>query len=48
VFADIPKQCGATLRRLGPLDVVRLKVGATATDLAAYVPCVGAALEQSA
>jgi hypothetical protein len=47
-FADIPKHSGATLRRLGPLDVVRLNAGASATDLASYVPCVGAALAQSA
>src|SRR5690606_22381617 len=47
-YVDVPKYCGATLRRLGPLDVVRLKAGATAPDLAGYVPCVGAALKQPA
>ncbi len=47
VFAEIPRQCGATLRRLSPLDVVRLASGGGGPQaLAAYVPCVGAALDQ--
>lgn len=46
VFADIPRHCGATLRRLSPLDVVRLASGGSGPQaLAAYVPCVGAALD---
>lgn len=47
-LADVSRHCGATVRRVGPLDAVRLKPGASATDLAPYVPCVGAALKLSA
>ena len=45
-FRDVARQCGATLRLLSPLDVVRLQAGSGGErDLAVYVPCVGAALE---
>jgi hypothetical protein len=46
IFRSVPKQCGATLRLLSPLDVVRLQAGTGGEkELAVYVPCVGAALE---
>ncbi len=47
-FHAVPRQCGATLRQLSPLDVVRLQAGSGGErELSPYVPCVGAAIETS-